>query len=113
MDHLQTTLAIEFAQYSSAGVKKENQDSLGARIPEGSLLASKGIAVAIADGVSTSEAARQASQMAVTGFLSDYYATPDTWRTQQCASVVIQSLNRHLWCLGLNSPRQELSLIHI
>lgn len=107
MEHLQTSLAIEFAQYSSAGIKKENQDSLGARIPEGSLLASKGIAVAIADGVSTSEAARQASQMAVTGFLSDYYATPDTWRTQQCASVVIQSLNRHLWCLGLNSPRQE------
>lgn len=107
MEHLQSSLAIEFAQLSSAGIKKENQDSLGARIPEGNALTSKGIAVAIADGVSTSDAARQASQLAVTGFLSDYYATPDTWRTQQCASVVIQSLNRHLWCLGLNSPRQE------
>ncbi len=107
MDHLQSSLSISFAQLSSAGVKNENQDTIGARIPEGNTLASKGIAIAIADGVSTSQSARQASQTAITGFLSDYYATPDTWRTQKSASVVIQSLNRYLWGLGLNNPRQE------
>ena len=107
MDHLQSSLKIDFAQLSQAGVKPENQDTIGARIPEGNTLASKGIAIAIADGVSTSQAARQASQSAITGFLSDYYATPDTWRTEQSATQVIQSLNRYLWGLGLNSPRQE------
>ena len=107
MDHLQSSLAVTFSQTSKAGIKEENQDAIGARLPTGNTLASKGIAIAIADGVSTSQAARQASQSAITGFLSDYYATPDTWRTQQSATVVIQSLNRYLWGLGLNSPRQE------
>lgn len=80
--HLPSLLNIEFAQCTSAGRKPENQDSVGARFPEGAALACKGIALAIADGVSSSQAARQASQTAVTGFLSDYYATPETWRTE-------------------------------
>lgn len=107
MEHLKSSLEVTFAQLSQAGVKRENQDTIGARIPDGPTLTNKGIAIAIADGVSTSQAARQASQSAITGFLSDYYATPDTWRTQQSAKQVIQSLNRYLWSLGFNSPRQE------
>src|SRR5690606_22392449 len=66
-------------------------------------LTSKGIAIAIADGVSSSNAAREASQTAITGFLTDYYATPDTWRTQQSAMRVIQSLNNSLWGRSQNS----------
>ena len=103
MDHLQSVLHISFAQKSEAGRKPENQDTVGARIPEGNLLTTKGIAVAIADGVSSSKAAREASQTAIAGFLSDYYATPDTWRTQQSAVRVIQSLNSSLWGRSQNS----------
>ena len=107
MDHLASALAIRFAQLSEAGRKPENQDTVGARIPEGASLATKGIAIAIADGVSSSNAARQASQTAITGFLSDYYATPDTWSTGQSANRVVQSLNRYLWSQSQNSVRQE------
>lgn len=107
MDHLKSQLVIDFAQYSDAGVKAENQDTVGARIPEGSPLANKGIAIAIADGVSSSQAARQASQTAISGFLTDYYATPDTWRTGHSAVQVIQSLNRYLWAQSQNSARQQ------
>ena len=107
MEHLKSCLAVNFAQYSDAGVKADNQDTIGARIPEGGTLASKGIAIAIADGVSSSSAAKIASQAAITGFLSDYYATPDTWRTQRSAIQVIQSLNRYLWSQSQNSIRQE------
>lgn len=103
MDHLQSALHITFAQKSDAGRKAENQDTVGARIPEGNLLTTKGIAVAIADGVSSSNAAREASQTAIAGFLSDYYATPDTWRTQQSAMRVIQSLNSSLWGRSQNA----------
>lgn len=103
MDHLQSVLQISFAQKSEAGRKPENQDTVGARIPEGNLLTTKGIAIAIADGVSSSMAAREASQTAIAGFLSDYYATPDTWRTQQSAMRVIQSLNSSLWGRSQNS----------
>lgn len=103
MDHIQSTLQITFAQKSEAGRKPENQDTVGARIPEGNILTTKGIAIAIADGVSSSKAAREASQTAITGFLCDYYATPDTWRTQQSAMRVIQSLNSSLWGRSQNS----------
>ena len=103
MEHLQSVLNISFAQKSEAGRKAENQDTLGARIPEGQLLTAKGIAIAIADGVSSSRAAREASQTAIAGFLTDYYATPDTWRTQQSAMRVIQSLNSSLWGRSQNA----------
>ena len=107
MDHLQSKLEIVFAQKSEAGIKPENQDTVGARIPEGNLLTTKGIAIAIADGVSSSKAAREASQTAIAGFLTDYYATPDTWRTQQSAMRVIQSLNSSLWGRSQNSVYGE------
>ncbi|PCK08800.1 MAG: serine/threonine protein kinase [Alteromonadaceae bacterium] len=107
MDHLHSTLKISLAQTSERGPKPENQDTIGARIPEGSALVLKGIAVAIADGVSSSSAAKQASQSAVTGFLTDYYATPDTWGTQKSATQVIQSLNRYLWGQSRNSVAEE------
>lgn len=103
MDHLQSSLKIRFSQASEAGTKPENQDTIGARIPDGYALTNKGIAIAIADGVSSSLAAREASQTAITGFLSDYYATPDTWRTQQSAVRVIQSLNASLFGRSQNS----------
>ena len=77
---------MRLAQYSDAGVKHENQDTLGARIPEGIALSTKGIALAIADGVSSSLAGKEASQTAVAGFLSDYYAhpTPGALSNQRC-----------------------------
>lgn len=110
MNHLLSRLDITLAQFSDRGRKPENQDTLGARIPapeQTALLATKGITLAIADGVSSSAAARQASQAAVSGFLTDYYATPDTWRTQQSAMQVIRSLNQYLWGQSRNSIRDE------
>ncbi len=107
MDHIHSSLKISIAQISDKGPKPENQDTVGARIPEGSALTTKGIAVSVADGVSSSSSAKQASQSAVTGFLTDYYATPDTWRTQQSAVQVIQSLNRYLWGQSQNNVQQE------
>ena len=107
MDHLASSLKIQLAQISDKGPKPENQDTVGARLPEGPMLVTKGIAIAIADGVSSSSAARQASQSAISGFLTDYYATPDTWRTSQSATQVIQSLNRYLWGQSQNSIKDE------
>lgn len=107
MQHLQSGLRVRFAQQSDAGRKPENQDTVGARLPDDALLTSKGIAVAVADGVSSSAAARQASQTAITGFLTDYYATPDTWSTRQSAERVIRSLNNSLWGLSQNSVYGE------
>ena len=76
-------LKVNIGLYSSAGVKPENQDSLNYCTPKNEDLENKGIVTVLADGVSTSEAAKQASHTAVTSFISDYYSTPDTWSTKK------------------------------
>ncbi len=93
-------LKIEAGLYTSAGVKEENQDSVNFHIPQDDSLESKGIVTVLADGVSSSEAAKQASDTAVKTFLSDYYSTPDTWSTKKSCQQVISSINSWLYKQG-------------
>jgi protein phosphatase len=92
-----TNLKLCFGGYSSAGIKAENQDAFAALTPKTSELSSKGAIACIADGVSSASKAAEASQLAVTQFTSDYYATPETWSTQKCAAKVLTSLNQWLY----------------
>ena len=48
-------LKISVGQYSDKGRKETNQDFHGVLIPDEPLLSLKGIAVALADGISTSK----------------------------------------------------------
>ncbi len=86
-------MKVEIGQHSTAGIKKQNEDSCGAKVPEEPALGMKGIAIAIADGVGSAEAAQEASENCVLGFLSDYYSTPDSWSTKNSGQKVIQALN--------------------
>lgn len=91
-------LQVKFGGYSCAGIKAENQDAFAALVPpkENDLL-SKGVIACIADGVSSADKAAEASQLAVTQFINDYYSTPQTWSTQKSAAKVITSLNQWLY----------------
>ncbi|MCK5881171.1 MAG: bifunctional protein-serine/threonine kinase/phosphatase, partial [Sinobacterium sp.] len=60
----------------------------------------KGIVAVIADGVSTAEAGREASQACVQNLLYDYYCTPDTWDIQKSILTVLNALNRWLFSQG-------------
>jgi serine/threonine protein phosphatase PrpC len=94
-------LQIDFGFRSEAGSKAENADACNAFIPEGGQLHSKGVAAAIADGVSSSEGGRAAAFACVRGFLSDYFSTPDSWTVKTSVSRVLGSLNRWLCGQGL------------
>ncbi|WP_320822915.1 bifunctional protein-serine/threonine kinase/phosphatase [Reinekea sp.] len=98
LHHLESQPDIDIFQLSAAGVKSQNQDSIGARLPQAALLTAKGCAFVIADGVSAAEAAQEASQACVTGFLTDYFSTPDSWGVKKSALKVLESLNR--WLVG-------------
>ena len=100
LDTTKQQLAVSAAQFTSAGVKPQNEDSMAIKIPQGSLLNRKGIVVAIADGVSAAEAGKEASDIAVTGFINDYYSTPDSWSVKQSAHKVLTALNRWLYGQG-------------
>ncbi|MFA7316913.1 MAG: bifunctional protein-serine/threonine kinase/phosphatase [Sulfuricella sp.] len=94
------TLTIRLGQHSIAGIKPQNEDFHGALVPTDATLDSKGICVAIADGVSASEGGKDASQIAVRQFLDDYYSTPDSWSTKHAATRVLGALNLWLYNQG-------------
>ncbi len=112
--HLDGELKFTVGQYSSAGKKPENEDSIGIRIPKGMLMNTKGAVAIIADGVSASEAGKEASETCVFNFLSDYYSTPDSWSVKKSTSQVLNALNRWLYGKGqqfVNAQRGYVSTL--
>ncbi len=99
-------LTVSIGQASSRGRKKINQDFYGAYIPKEPLLSSKGIAVAIADGISSSDVSQIASETAVAGFLQDYYCTSDAWSVKTAAHKVLQATNSWLFSQTKSSPHR-------
>jgi serine/threonine protein kinase len=95
------SLEVTLAQLSHAGVKTQNEDSIGIRQPNGYLQSTKGIAAVIADGVSASEGGKEASEICVQGFLNDYFSTPDSWSVKKSGGVVFNALNRWLYSRGM------------
>lgn len=91
-----TELAVSIGQHSDRGRKPLNQDFHGVLVPGAPLLRSKGIAAAIADGISSSAVAHEAAAAAVRSFLTDYYATPDSWSVKTSAQRVIAAANAWL-----------------
>ena len=92
-----TELKIAAGQHSDKGRKAINQDCHGIRIPPPALLRSKGIAIALADGISSSNVSQIASHTAVTSFLQDYYCTPDSWSVKTAAQRVVSATNAWLY----------------
>ena len=89
-------LAVSIGQHSSRGRKATNQDFYGALIPEEPALSMKGIAVALADGISSSGVSGVASSSAIRSFLTDYYCTSEAWSVKTSAHRVIAATNSWL-----------------
>jgi len=89
-------LKISLGQYSDKGRKAVNQDFHGAYCPKLPQLKLKGIAVALADGISSSDVSHIASQTAVSGFLADYFCTSETWSVKKSAQRVLMATNSWL-----------------
>lgn len=89
-------LNISLGQYSDKGRKPCNQDFHGACLPREPQLGAKGIAVALADGISSSEVSQEAAQSAVTSFLEDYYCTSDAWSVKKSGEHVLTAVNSWL-----------------
>jgi serine/threonine protein phosphatase PrpC len=89
-------LQISIGQNSDKGRKEINQDFHGALIPDEPLLSTKGIAVVLADGISSSSVSQEASESAVKSFLTDYYCTSESWSVKTSAQRVIAATNSWL-----------------
>ena len=89
-------LKISVGQHSDKGRKETNQDFHGVLVPEEPLLSLKGIAIVLADGISSSTVSRIAAESAVKGFLTDYYCTSESWSVKTSAQRVLAATNSWL-----------------
>jgi serine/threonine protein phosphatase PrpC len=106
-----STLKIAAGQYSTAGIKPSNEDACGIRMPEASLRNARGVVAVIADGMSGSEAGREAAEACVTGFLTDFYSTPESWSTETAGEKVLTALNRWLCAQGQREYQTNRALV--
>jgi len=91
------TLRVALGQHSQAGhADGINQDFHGAVLAREGQLQSKGIALALADGIGSSPVSQVASAAAVRGFLDDYYATSDAWSVRRSGERVLAATNAWL-----------------
>lgn len=100
-----SSLSVTIGQTSTAGIKPENEDFVGSYTPsqeteDEAQLESKGITIAIADGMSGSDGGKEASQVSISQFLDDYYGTPDSWTVKQAATKILTALNTWLYSQG-------------
>ena len=107
--HLQSQLSLTFGQHTQAGLKAVNEDCIGIKIPNQPALTMKGVVAVIADGVSAAEAGKEASEMCVSNFISDYYATPDAWSVKTSGQKIILALNR--WLVGQSQIKAHVSTL--
>lgn len=101
-------LVCAIGQYSHQGLKPSNQDSHGICVPNEPHLSTKGIAVAISDGISSSNVSHIASQTSVRSFLEDYYCTSETWTVKNSARRVLLANNS--WLFAQNHRNTEFRL---
>jgi len=90
-------LKLSIGQYSDKGRKETNQDFHGVCLPKEPQLSAKGVAVALADGISSSDVGHVASEFAVGGFLEDYYCTSEAWSVKTSALRVLSATNSWLY----------------
>jgi len=89
-------LQISVGQHSDKGRKPTNQDFHGVLIPDEPLLSLKGIAIVLADGISSSSVSHIASESATKSFLTDYYCTSESWSVKTSAQRVLAATNSWL-----------------
>lgn len=90
------SLKVSIGQHTDKGRKESNQDFHGIYIPREPQLSAKGIAIALADGISSSDVSQVASQATVAGFLEDYFCTSDAWSVKKSAQQVLMATNSWL-----------------
>ena len=87
---------LAIGQHSDRGRKRVNQDFHGVARPDGAPRATKGVVVALADGIGSSDVSQVAAEFAVMALLDDYYCTSDAWTVKKSVERVVAATNAWL-----------------
>lgn len=104
-------LQLSLGHASAAVAGKNNEDFYGIVTPaEEPEAAARGVAVAIADGVSGNGGGRLASETTVKSLLRDFYAAPVAWNIAHALDKLLRASND--WLLAANSrhPHHEAAV---
>ncbi len=102
-------LRIAVGTATQAGRGHANQDAVAAGWSDEAENAPARLAVAIADGIGSSEVSAEAAQAAVAGFVADYHCTPAAWSVRTAGNKIITALNAWLHARTLGSRyRQDM-----
>lgn len=86
-------LSVSVGQSSLASPLGANQDYAGAVTPDERLSNSKGVALAMADGVGKGRGGGELAEVSVRSFLSGWYSSPETWSASRCLSTLFVDIN--------------------
>ncbi len=100
-------LTVSTGYASLTGRRERNEDYVGLMAVERAELDTKGMLLAVADGVSGAAGGREAAEYTVRGLLADYYATPDTWSVPMALDRVLNANNR--WLIAQGAAHRELA----
>lgn len=97
-------MQVAVGHHSDKGRKPTNQDFVGCCVPAEPQRRLKGIAVAMADGISSSAVGGVAAETAVKSFLEDYYCTSDAWSVRNAAYRVLVATHAWLHAQSQSGP---------
>lgn len=104
-------LQLRLGHATSAVAGKNNEDFYGIVTPaEQPEAASRGIAVAIADGVSGNGEGRLASETTVKSLLRDFYGAPVSWDIPHALDKLLRATNDWLLTTNARHPHHEAAV---
>lgn len=104
-------MQVSIGAYSDAGVKPRNEDSYGMMFPEPNQSLTKGVAIAIADGMSTCPKAKEASETCIKCFLLDYFSTPNSWGVKKSVGKILNATNSWMYSQSTGGQGSEFGMV--
>lgn len=86
-------LSLSYGQAFVAPERRRHRSSMSVLATEGEMLRTKGTCALISDSIWRNAIAKQAGDLSVRGFLTDYYSTPLHWDVKTSATRVLRALN--------------------
>ncbi len=86
-------ISVLVGQASLPSPHGPNQDYAGAVTPDGGEFSTKGVVLAIADGVGKVRGGGVLAEATVRTFLTGWYASPETWSASRCLGVLGKEAN--------------------
>ena len=98
-------LALRIDCWTRGAQGKKNEDFYGVALPDDGMQ-TKGLVLALADGISASGLGRIASEATVRSLLDDFYCTPAAWSTGHALEKLLCATND--WLAAQNTRRPEV-----